>query len=345
MITMSNIRITFGMIVLNGEPLIRYNLRSLYPYAHQIIVVEGACPGARNIATPDGHSVDGTLEILRKFQKEEDPENKITIVTAEDESHPDGFWTGEKDEMSQAYAKRATGNYLWQVDSDEFYLEKDMDTIIDMLANDPEITAASFKQITFFGSLDYLVDGYYLKSGADIYHRLFKWGEGYTYTGHRPPTVTNQDGVNLREIKHLTADMLLKKGVRMFHYSLLFPKQVSDKCDYYATANWSGRSDAKKWAEDMSSGLKRPFRVHNVYDFVSWLTHYQGEHPSQMNKLWNDIENGSIRVTLRNTKDIDSTINSPYYRFARSYLIAAFPLWTYLRRAVDKYHYTFDRKP
>lgn len=35
-------RITFGMIVLNGEPFTRYNLRALYPFAHEIIVVEGA---------------------------------------------------------------------------------------------------------------------------------------------------------------------------------------------------------------------------------------------------------------------------------------------------------------
>ena len=35
--------ITFGMIVLNGEPFVRYNLRALYPFAHQIIVVEGVC--------------------------------------------------------------------------------------------------------------------------------------------------------------------------------------------------------------------------------------------------------------------------------------------------------------
>jgi hypothetical protein len=33
--------ISFGMIVLNGEPFLRYNLRVLYPFAHQIIVVEG----------------------------------------------------------------------------------------------------------------------------------------------------------------------------------------------------------------------------------------------------------------------------------------------------------------
>ena len=44
-------KITFGMIVLNGEPFIKYNLRALYPYAHQIIVVEGACPSSASVAT------------------------------------------------------------------------------------------------------------------------------------------------------------------------------------------------------------------------------------------------------------------------------------------------------
>src|SRR4051812_229996 len=54
-------RITFGMIVLNGEPFIKHNLRALYPFAHQIIVAEGACPGAASAATADGHSLDTTL--------------------------------------------------------------------------------------------------------------------------------------------------------------------------------------------------------------------------------------------------------------------------------------------
>ena len=38
-------RVTFGIIVLNGEPFTRYCLRSLYPFAHQIIVVEGGHHG------------------------------------------------------------------------------------------------------------------------------------------------------------------------------------------------------------------------------------------------------------------------------------------------------------
>ena len=50
-------KITFGIIVLNGEPFTRYNLRALYPFAHEIIVAEGASPKAAHAATPDGHSI------------------------------------------------------------------------------------------------------------------------------------------------------------------------------------------------------------------------------------------------------------------------------------------------
>src|SRR5688572_53959 len=129
-------RISFGMIVLNGEPFVRYNLRALYPFAHQIIVVEGATPGAAAIASPDGHSTDGTLETLQHFKAEEDPENKLTIITR------DGFWP-EKDEMSQAYAELATGDYLWQIDTDEFYLPRDMERVLLLLQANPDITAMS----------------------------------------------------------------------------------------------------------------------------------------------------------------------------------------------------------
>ena len=67
----SFVNVTFGMIVLNGEPFVRYNLRALYPFAHQIIVVEGAAPAAASIATPEGHSTDGTLDTLHDFKIKE----------------------------------------------------------------------------------------------------------------------------------------------------------------------------------------------------------------------------------------------------------------------------------
>jgi hypothetical protein len=63
-------KVTFGIIVLNGEPFTRYCLRSLYPFAHQIVVVEGAVRGAMSLARHDGHSRDGTLETLQRFKRD-----------------------------------------------------------------------------------------------------------------------------------------------------------------------------------------------------------------------------------------------------------------------------------
>lgn len=309
-------RITFGVIVLNGEPFTRYTLRSLYPYAAEIIVVEGAAPDARNIATAGGHSRDGTLDVLRRFKDEEDPDGKLTIVTAEDEGHPDGFWPGEKDEQSRAYARRTTGDYLWQVDIDEFYLAEDMARVLSMLHRDGEIDAMSFPQLTFWGGLDYVVDGWYLRRGAAQYHRLFRWGLGYTYATHRPPTVRDASGRDLRDGNWLDAKTTAGMGIRLFHYSLLFPKQVIEKCDYYATAPWANREGAIEWAEHAFLTLRRPYRVHNVYTHPSWLQRYRGPHPDQVMTMMADLRaNGS--VVLRETSDIERLLGSRAYQIGR----------------------------
>jgi len=142
-------RVTFGLIVLNGEPFTRYCLRSLYPFAHEIIVVEGAAPAAACVATENGHSRDGTLDTLKKFKEEEDIDDKLAIVTAEKRGYPDGFWPGEKHEQSQVYASLATGDYIWQVDIDEFYKKEDMAQVFDILRRDTSISAVTFKQIAF----------------------------------------------------------------------------------------------------------------------------------------------------------------------------------------------------
>lgn len=300
---MSNFpRITFGMIVLNGEPFIRYTLRALYPHAHEIIVVEGAAMGAKNVATPDGHSRDSTLATLQQFKAEEDPDDKLIIITK------DGFWS-EKDEMSQAYAERATGDYLWQVDVDEFYQPQDITVVMAMLRDDPTITAISFKTITFWGSPDYVVDGWYLRRGADIYHRLFKWGADYTYVTHRPPTVHNADGQTMRDLQWVMAD------VPMYHYSLLLPKQVLEKCDYYSHADWAKRQGALDWANNAYLSLNRPFHVHNIEDYPSWLMRYNGTHPPQLIAMWQAIADSDYDI--RRTDDIEQLLNSVRYRVGR----------------------------
>lgn len=301
-------RISFCMIVLNGEPFTKYCLRAVYPYAHEIIVAEGAVEAASAFATHDGHSIDGTVESLVQFKSEEDCQEKLHIVKRH------GFWT-EKDEQSRVCFEMATGDYVWQVDVDEFYLPTDIEKMIALLKRNPMITQVSFKQITFWGSLNYYVDSWYLRDGAQRYHRLFKWGKGFAYVRHRPPTVVDQEGRDLRGLHWLTEKHPVISGIRLYHYSLLFPKNVREKSHYYSNAKWAAHSRmAQRWAKNVFDRIENPFRVHNVYTCPSWLNRYMGQHPPVIQQMISDIRQGKVLVDLRRTDDIDTLLKSRTYR-------------------------------
>ena len=308
----NTLRISFGMIVLNGEPFICYNLRALYPHAYQIIVVEGACPSAAAVATPDGHSTDGTLVALRAFKRDEDPEDKVIIVTAQEEGRSDGFWH-EKDEMSQAYAKRATGNYLWQVDSDEFYHEEQIPRLKELL-NKEQPDAVSFPMLTFWGSTRCVTNSFYLiRDNAREYHRLFAWGTGYKYATHRPPTVVDELGIDVRRKKWLRALQLEKKGIFLYHYSLLFPHQVYNKVSYYKARV---KNSIDIWEETVYRRLEKPFRAHNVYSHIGWLEKFNEASPAAVNQMMADVQSGIIRVETRDCADVEKLLSNSSYVFA-----------------------------
>ncbi|MCJ7583736.1 MAG: hypothetical protein MUO30_03065, partial [Anaerolineales bacterium] len=189
---------------------------------------------------------------------------------------------------------------------------------LEMLREDSSITALSFKQITFWGGFDYLVDGWYLRFGAEIFHRLFKWGPGYHYVTHRPPTVHNPQGQDLRRLHWIDGKLLARKGIYLYHYSLLFPKQVLEKCAYYKQADWARRSKALRWAEENFLNLGNPYRVHNVYDYPSWLERFTGDHPPQIGILRADLQAARMDIALRPIDDIEQLLQSPSYRLGRA---------------------------
>ena len=313
-------RISFGIIVLNGEPYTRYCLRALYPFAHQIIVVEGGAPAARGIATPNGHSTDGTLETLRAFKAQEDPDDKVILVTAEDEGHQDGFWWGEKDEQSRAYARRATGNYLWQVDIDEFYRPEDLDTIIGLLRSDPSVTGLAFQGIHFWGGFDYWVEsGIMWHPGRNEYRRIFKFGPGYRYTTHRPPTVRDPDGADVMSINALGKEDTAARGLFMYHYYAVFPSQVRRKARYYRQLGWEHMHNIETWVRDTWMRLKRPLHLFHAYNHYSWLQRFTGQHPPAIRALREDICQGVVNIEQRPVHDIERLLDSPWYRLSRTY--------------------------
>lgn len=311
-------KITFGMIVLNGEPFTRYCLRAIYPHAYEIIVVEGAVEKARSIATPDGHSTDSTRETLASFKAHEDPENKVKIISQ------DGFWA-DKTVMSQAYTKVATGDYLWQVDSDEFYLDEDIEKIRHQLAKNPKIDGASFRWLVFWGSEQYITDGWMLRS-TQGFNRLFRWEQGSDYDHYGPdpkgPTVTTPDGFRVTDGNWLGADDLAQQGIYLYHFSLVFPSQVLKKSKGYAEGV-SPRVDNSQmydWAQQNWLTLKNPFRVHNRYQFISWLERYKGPLPQAAIEMFNEIRSGKIECEMREMDDAIRIERSRYYRFKRAFI-------------------------
>ena len=311
-------KITFGIIVLNGEPFTRYCLRSLYMFAHEIIVVEGGHEDAKVVCTPDGHSIDGTLETLRRFKEEEDPENKVQIVTR------DGFWK-KRDELgrdrtlqSRAYADRATGDYLWQVDIDEFYRPEDMQSILTLLRDDSTITTLSFWVHTFWGSLEYVVDGWKRRRG-DEFNRVFKWGPGYRYVTHEPPTVCDERCQDLRTMNWITGKEFSHRGIYLYHYAHLFPHQVLQKAQIYKDEKPELCSDILEWAQKNYMCLKDPYHVERHYWMPSWLERFGGDHPPEANRLMSDILSGHISEELRFTDDIERLMKSKKYWMGRQW--------------------------
>jgi predicted O-methyltransferase YrrM len=311
------------MIVLNGQPLVQYNLEALYPYAHQIIVVEGAARAAAAAATPAGHSTDGTTETLRRFKETHDPENKVILVTAEDLGSPNGFWP-EKTEMSQAYAARATGDWLWQVDSDEFYRDEDMRAVLEMLAGDPSIGCVSFPYKQFWGGFDYVERGDWFDYAHPNFDRLFRWGPGHRYVEHRPPTVVDERGVDLRRKKWIRHTETRRRGIFLYHYSYVFPTQAQEKVKYYSHVAWTDHfRDMERWYQDSYVDLARPFHVGEGLNYLTWLERHRGPEPRVISRLRADLRSGALRAESRPTGDIEALLSSPSYEL-RKQLVSAY---------------------
>lgn len=312
-------RVSFGIIVLNGEPFTRHCLRALYPYAHEILVVEGGSRHAAHACTPDGHSTDGTLQTLRRFVAEEDPDGKVQLITRE------GFWS-EKDEQSNAYATRATGDWLWQVDIDEFYRPEDMEAILARLAAEPDITGAAFHTRNAWGDLHTRVNGLHLLAMGQVFRRLFRWGRGYRYATHRPPTVLDPHGRDLTQGRWISGADMEARGIVLYHYSLLFPRHVEAKCGYYESLSEGARRE-RAWFEDGYMRLNRPFHVFNVSSQISWLEPWEGAHPPAVLDMMQDIEAGRIAEPLRPMTDVHALVARPSYRMMIRLLRMTLPLY------------------
>ncbi len=326
-------KITFGIIALNAQPFLEYNLKALYPFAHEIIIVEGATKAAATLADKQGHSQDNTVEAIRKFQEHQDPHYKLQLVSAKDEGFSDGFWP-EKNEMSQAYAQRATGDWLWQVDSDEFYFRADMERVITLLESKDPPSGIAFPFIEFWGGFDYLTTGkWYLQEFTEV-ARVFRWGEGYRYVTHRPPTVVDDSGENLLEQNWISGKKMKARNIIMHHYSYVLPKQAKQKVGYYSNVEWTEAfRKSALWERESYLKLRKPlFLGERGFPILQWLERYKGKHPDAIVELRRQLDQQEILEDQRSDQDIEKLLSSFWYPLTTRILRILMPPYWALRR-------------
>lgn len=212
------VKLAFGMIVFNGNYVLKQCLESIYPFANQIMIAEGPV----NYWQKQGFktSTDGTNEVIDNFP---DPEHKIQIIHSQ---YP------EKGDQCNAYMKflRDDNNYIWNVDCDEIFKPQDIETVIELLEQH-KYTNVGFQSLSFFGGFDHYLTGF--EENAEFL-RICKVFPGARWKSHRPPRI-DYDGQAMQN-KHLNFISLANMGVRMYHYSYVFPRQVKEKVQYYKAA-------------------------------------------------------------------------------------------------------------
>ncbi len=269
-------KITFGMIVFNAitnlpKDMLVSCVLNLYDVAHEILIVEGATKASTHYFdgdttkfTDDGKSTDDTIEVLRNIP---DPLNKIKIIES------NGFWNG-KTEMCNAWAEIATGDYIWQIDSDEFYHQSDIIKMKNILETEKP-DAVYFNAYHFFGGFEHCIDERsYPEWASGPWFRLFRNEPGNSrWISHEPPVYSC--GSTICNQAHLLDQHFTKsQDIKMYHYSYVTYEQIEFKSDFFRNQYYKEAWESFKNNKDF-----KPFNS-TVYKF-------EGEHPEIIKKTYN----------------------------------------------------------
>jgi len=281
-------KIAVGMIVFEGDYVLKQCLEQIYPFVAQILISEGPVKYWQDQGRTTSN--DETNNIIDNFP---DPDNKIII-------HHGQF--SEKDEQCKAYMQHINDDidYLWMIDSDEVYKTEDIKKVIEFLKKE-QPSSVAVRSCSFYGGFNDYLTGFELN--PNNFRRIFKFTKGATWLKHRPPTMKYPKAVSN---KHIDGNRLFTEtGVQMYHYSYVYPDQVFMKTNYYKDVlNKEHSIDNyfnmvyKPW---VNGGITEKQQVENKYNGVHEFkpqmrgacrtTKFNGEHPDSIKKDMNLLIN------------------------------------------------------
>lgn len=283
------LKVSIGMIVFEGDYVLRQSLESIYPFAHQILVAEGPVKYWQDQGRTT--STDLTNEILDSFP---DPDNKIKIVHGQ---------FAEKDDQCKAYMQHLDpeADYIWNLDSDEVFKQDDIEALLKLI-KDHKYTSVGVKSCSFYGGFERHIGGF--EEARDQFLRIFKVYPGSTWLTHRPPTIVHKPETPVLDLNHLDSDTLFNEHkIGMYHYSYVFPRQVKNKIEYYKNALTKHKCIDNYWESVylpwINGSIQQKMDIEKQYQGVhEWKPEYRapaytkpflGEHPYHIQKAMSQL--------------------------------------------------------
>lgn len=258
-------RLSANIMVYNESFWLKKQLEHIYDFFDEIIICEGVERklhnrdiGVQDIAIKNNLSDDITLQILKKFK---DPHKKIKFI-------PYGL-CDNKVELTKAMYANSIGDYVWEIDADEFYHIKTMKDIKEHLSKNPDINQINFRMYHFIDLNNYIHGENGKNWGDNIpIRRIFRNEKGNNFVSHRPPTINYKTKGRV-----IDREDSLKLGWVMYHYGYVFDWQVNKKATYYPDGQVM-KNLKEVWKKDHSKPLL----------YGSKTEEFKGEHPEIIEK-------------------------------------------------------------